>query len=93
MMLRGGMVGLSTVGSSGSSTACHSGWGLNSYHNVSNPSVLHLATRHTNAGLCSFLSPFHRGSFLSFLELSRPLSGGGFVKPSFVSAWVRFFPI
>lgn len=40
----------------------------------------------------SFLS-FRAPSLVPFFALIRLLSGEGFVKPSLVSAWVRFFPI
>lgn len=40
-----------------------------------------------------FTGPFLRASFLSCLTVMRFLSGGGREGPSFVSEWVRFFPI
>lgn len=57
------------------------------------PSVYHRGETRTSCAREVCTSPFLRFSFLSFLTLTRFLSGGGFVKPSLVSAWVRFFPI
>lgn len=54
----------------------------------------HFSNRqHTNIDRDGLCSPFLRLSFLSLFTFARFLSGGGFVKPSLVSAWVRFFPI